>query len=172
MSSKSMNIYTHFTNNNKNNTKRVMLMNISNNDYSKMSDKASPDSPKLKNCINAFLFGGGICLFAQIMNTVFEKAGLTFDQVKLATPSVIIIITAILTGIGVFDKIAKVAGAGTIVPITGFANSMVSPALEFKHEGFILGTGAQMFTIAGPVIVYSTASAFLYGVIIYIFKLY
>ena len=147
-------------------------MNISNNDYSKMTENASPNSPKLKNCINAFLFGGGICLFAQILNTIFQNLGLGKDEVKLATPSVIIIITAILTGIGVFDKIAKVAGAGTIVPITGFANSMVSPALEFKHEGFILGTGAQMFTIAGPVIVYSTTTSFLYGLIIYIFKLY
>ena len=94
------------------------------------------------------------------------------DEIKLATPATIIIITAILTGIGVFDKIAKHAGAGTIVPITGFANSVVSPALEFKHEGLILGTAAQMFSIAGPVIVYGTASSFLYGLIIYIFKLY
>lgn len=167
-----MNIHTHFTNYNINILKKGDKMNISNNDYSKMTENASPNSPKLKNCINAFLFGGGICLFAQILNTIFQNLGLGKDEVKLATPSVIIIITAILTGIGVFDKIAKVAGAGTIVPITGFANSMVSPALEFKHEGFILGTGAQMFTIAGPVIVYSTATSFLYGLIIYIFKLY
>ena len=100
-------------------------MSISKDDYSKMTDNASPNSPKLLNCIKAFLFGGGICLFA-----------------------------------------------GTIVPITGFANSVVSPALEWKHEGFVLGTAAQMFSIAGPVIVYGTASSFLYGLIIYIFKLY
>ena len=91
---------------------------------------------------------------------------------KLATPCTIIVITAALTGLGVFDKIARHAGAGTIVPITGFANSVVSPALEFKQEGLILGTAAQMFTIAGPVIVYGTASCVIYGVIIYIFKLY
>ena len=97
---------------------------------------------------------------------IFEKAGLSEKEVSAATSSVLIIITAVLTGIGVFDKIARHAGAGTIVPITGFANSVVSPALEWKHEGFVLGTAAQMFSIAGPVIVYGTASAFLYGLII------
>lgn len=147
-------------------------MSISNSDYSKMAEAASPNSPVIKNCINAFLFGGGTCLFGQLLNTLFEKMKLSEDEIKLATPATIIIITAILTGIGVFDKIAKHAGAGTIVPITGFANSVVSPALEFKHEGLILGTAAQMFSIAGPVIVYGTASSFLYGLIIYIFKLY
>lgn len=147
-------------------------MSISKDDYSKMTDKTSPNSPKLLNCIKAFLFGGGICLFGQILFTVFENAGLNEKEVSSATSSVLIIITAILTGIGVFDKIARQAGAGTIVPITGFANSVVSPALEWKHEGFILGTAAQMFSIAGPVIVYGTASSFLYGLIIYIFKLY
>ena len=147
-------------------------MSISNNDYSKMTDKASPNSPKLKNCLFAFLFGGGICCFGEILNSLWRISNLSEDEAKLATPAVVIIITAILTGIGVFDNIARVAGAGTIVPISGFANSVVSPALEFKHEGFILGTAAQMFSIAGPVIVYGTASSFLYGLIIYIFKLY
>lgn len=147
-------------------------MSISNNDYSKMTDKASPNSPKLKNCLFAFLFGGGICCFGELLNSLWRISNLSEDEAKLATPAVVIIITAILTGIGVFDNIARVAGAGTIVPISGFANSVVSPALEFKHEGFILGTAAQMFSIAGPVIVYGTASSFLYGLIIYIFKLY
>ncbi len=147
-------------------------MSISKDDYSKMTDNASPNSPKLLNCIKAFLFGGVICLFGQILFTVFQNAGLNEKEVSSATSSVLIIITAILTGAGVFDKIARQAGAGTIVPITGFANSVVSPALEWKHEGFILGTAAQMFSIAGPVIVYGTASSFLYGLIIYIFKLY
>ena len=147
-------------------------MSISNNDYSKMTDKASPNSPKLKNCLFAFLFGGGICCFGEILNSLWRISNLSEDEAKLATPAVVIIITAILTGIGIFDNIARIAGAGTIVPISGFANSVVSPALEFKHEGFILGTAAQMFSIAGPVIVYGTASSFLYGLIIYIFKLY
>ena len=147
-------------------------MSISKDEYSKMADKASPNSPILLNCIKAFLFGGLICTFGQLLNTIFERAGLGENEVKIATPCIIIIITAILTGIGVFDKIARHAGAGTIVPITGFANSVVSPALEFKHEGAILGTAAQMFSIAGPVIVYGVGASVLYGLIIYIFKLY
>ena len=147
-------------------------MSISKDEYSKMTDKASPNSPVILNCVKAFLFGGLICTFGQLLNTLFQNAGLGEDEVKIATPCVIIIITAILTGIGVFDKIARHAGAGTIVPITGFANSVVSPALEFKHEGAVLGTAAQMFTIAGPVIVYGVGSSVLYGLIIFIFKLY
>lgn len=147
-------------------------MGISKEEYSKMTDKASPNSPIALNCLKAFLFGGGICCFGQLLNTIFKNIGLNEEQVRIATPSIIIIITAILTGIGVFDKIARHAGAGTIVPITGFANSVVSPALEFKHEGMILGTAAQMFSIAGPVLVYGVGTSFVYGLIIYIFKLY
>lgn len=147
-------------------------MSISKDDYGKMTDKASPNSPKFKNCLKAFLFGGAICCFGQLLFELFENLGLNEKEVQCAVSAVLIIITAVLTGIGVFDKIARHAGAGTIVPITGFANSVVSPALEFRHEGFVLGTAAQMFTIAGPVIVYGTASSFLYGLIIYIFKLY
>lgn len=147
-------------------------MSISKDEYSKMADKASPNSPIILNCIKAFIFGGLICTFGQLLNTVFLNAGLNEKEIKTATPCLIIIITAILTGIGVFDKIARHAGAGTIVPITGFANSVVSPALEFKHEGMVLGTAAQMFSIAGPVIVYGVGSSVLYGIIIYIFHLY
>lgn len=147
-------------------------MSISNNDYSKMTDKASPNSPIILNCIKAFLFGGGICTFGQILLSLFGKLGLNSDSSRLLMLSIIIVITAVLTGIGVFDNIARQAGAGTIVPISGFANSVVSPALEFQHEGFVLGTAAQMFTIAGPVIVYGCAASVLYGLIIYIFRLY
>ena len=147
-------------------------MSISKDEYSKMADKASPNSPIILNCVKAFLIGGLICTFAQLLNMIFQNAGLNEIEVKIATPSIIIIITAILTGIGIFDKIARHAGAGTVVPITGFANSVVSPALEFKHEGMVLGTAAQMFSIAGPVIVYGVGSSVLYGLIIYIFKLY
>lgn len=147
-------------------------MSISKDDYSKMADKASPNSPIFLNCIKAFVIGGLICTFGQLITELLKNAGLNEKEVQAGTSSVLIIITAILTGIGVFDKIARHAGAGTIVPITGFANSVVSPALEFQHEGFILGTASQMFTIAGPVIVYGVGSSFLYGLIIYIFKLY
>lgn len=147
-------------------------MSISKDEYSKMADKASPNSPILLNCVKAFLIGGLICTFGQFLNMIFQKAGLNENDIKIATPCIIIIITAILTGIGIFDKIARHAGAGTIVPITGFANSVVSPALEFKHEGMVLGTAAQMFSIAGPVLVYGIGSSVLYGIIIYIFRLY
>jgi stage V sporulation protein AC len=137
-----------------------------------MAEKASPPSPKLKNCIKAFLFGGGICAFGEFLNWSFEKLNFSEDAVKALTPATLIVIASILTGIGVFDKIAKHAGAGTIVPITGFANSVVSPALEFKAEGIIMGTGANIFKIAGPVIAYGTFAAVIYGVICYIFQLY
>lgn len=147
-------------------------MSTTGKEYDKMAKRASPNSPVFLNCLKAFLIGGTICLFGQILNFLFERAGFNEEYVKALTPSVLIIITAILTGIGVFDKIAKHAGAGTIVPITGFANSVVSPALEFKAEGIILGTGAKIFTVAGPVIAYGTASAVIYGIIAYLFGLY
>ena len=145
-------------------------MGISKSDYSKMTDKASPNSPILLNCLKAFVFGGGICAFAQVITSLLEKTGISEKGLKLAAPAIIIIITAILTGIGVYDKIARHAGAGTIVPISGFANSVVAPALEFQHEGYVLGTAAQMFTIAGPVIVYGVASSVLYGFIYYFIR--
>lgn len=147
-------------------------MSTSDKEYSKMAEKASPNSPKITNCIKAFVFGGAICSFGQFLNFIFERIGFSEDYVKALTPSVLIIITAILTGIGVFDKIAKHAGAGTIVPITGFANSVVSPAMEFKSEGLIMGTGANIFKIAGPVIAYSIFAGVIYGLIAYILKLY
>ncbi|MBQ9228423.1 MAG: stage V sporulation protein AC [Eubacterium sp.] len=147
-------------------------MSISKSDYSKMTDKASPASPVLLNCVKAFVFGGGICVFAQLLNTLFERAGFSEKALKLMAPAIIIVITAILTGIGVYDKIARHAGAGTIVPISGFANSVVAPALEFQHEGYVLGTAAQMFSIAGPVIVYGTACSVIYGLIYFFISLY
>lgn len=147
-------------------------MKTSKSEYGKMVDKASPSSPKIMNCVKAFLFGGLICTIGQIILTLLQNAGLNEKQANAGVSSILIIITAILTGVGVFDKIARQAGAGTIVPITGFANSVVSPALEFQHEGLVLGTAAQMFSIAGPVILYGIASSFLYGLIIFLFKLY
>ncbi|MEG1846427.1 MAG: stage V sporulation protein AC [Oscillospiraceae bacterium] len=147
-------------------------MATSNKDYDQMTKKASPPSPKILNLVKAFLIGGGICTFGQLLNSLFAYLGLNETEIKAATPITLIVITAFLTGIGVFDKIAKHAGAGTIVPITGFANSIVSPAMEFQAEGRILGTGAKIFSIAGPVIAYGCSAAFVYGIIAYIFKLY
>lgn len=145
-------------------------MSVSKKEYNEMSKKVSPPSPFLKNILGAFFIGGAICCFGEVLYNLYLKAGLTIDEVKALVPMTLIVITAILTGIGVFDKIARYAGAGTIVPITGFANSVVSPAMEFKHEGRILGTGAQIFSIAGPVILYGATAATVYGLIFWIVK--
>lgn len=143
-------------------------MRISNKQYDEMVKKASPNSPIVLDCIKAFLIGGAICCFGQLLFYIFRKCGMSLDESRSLVSISLIIITAILTGIGVFDKIAKHAGAGTIVPITGFANSVVSPAMEFKSEGFIMGTGASIFKVAGPVILYGTTAASLYGLIYFI----
>lgn len=143
-------------------------MRISNKQYDEMVKKASPNSPIVLDCIKAFLIGGAICCFGQLLFYIFRKSGMSLDESRSLVSIVLIIITANLTGIGVFDKIAKHAGAGTIVPITGFANSVVSPAMEFKSEGFIMGTGASIFKVAGPVILYGTTAASLYGLIYFI----
>lgn len=136
--------------------------------YDKMAKKASPPSPLLKNCFNAFWIGGVVCMIGEGFKMLYQSFKFNEDETKAAVTVTLIVITAILTGIGIFDRIAKVAGAGTIVPITGFANSVVSPAMEFKTEGSILGTAANIFKLAGPVILYSTAATFVYGVIYYI----
>lgn len=147
-------------------------MSTTGKEYDEMTKKASPPSPKVMDIVKAFLIGGLICLIGQALNALYTMAGLSEKEVKAAVPITLIVLTAILTGVGVFDKIAKHAGAGTVVPITGFANSIVSPAMEFQSEGRILGTGAKLFTIAGPVIAYGCSAAVVYGLIIYIFGLY
>ncbi len=140
--------------------------------YKKMVHDAVPPSPKLKNMLFAFLFGGGISTLGQLFKNIYENMGASRDDASLLASVTLVVIAAVLTAIGVFDKIARYAGAGTIVPITGFANSVVSPAMEFKAEGNILGTAANMFKIAGPVIVYGTAAAFVYGVVYWASKLF
>lgn len=132
-----------------------------------MVKKASPPSPKVKDFVLAYVVGGFICVIGQLLSEGYSALGLTEKAVKMAVPSTLIFLAALLTGIGVFDKLAKRAGAGTLVPITGFANAVVSPAVEFKREGWILGLGANMFKIAGPVIAYGTAASVVYGVIYY-----
>lgn len=146
-------------------------MSISNEEYGRMAKRLSPNSPVLKDCINAFLFGGAICAFAQGLTMAFSYTAMTLEEGKALTMIILIAITAVLTALGVFDKIAKHAGAGTAVPITGFANSIVCAALEFQTEGRILGTAAQMFSIAGPVIVFGCSTAAVYGLIVYLFGL-
>ena len=142
---------------------------MNNKQYQNLVRNTTPKSPLLKDCILAFLFGGAICCFGEILKMLYTNSGLNTDEVKLAVPLTLVVITAVLTGAGVFDNIAKYAGAGTAVPITGFANSVVSPAVEFSAEGKILGTGAKMFNLAGPVIVYGCSAASIYGLIYYLF---
>ncbi|MBQ2774668.1 MAG: stage V sporulation protein AC [Clostridia bacterium] len=143
-------------------------MSLSGKEYEKMTKKASPPSPKILNLIKAFAIGGLICVIGEGFSKFYESMGVKEKTITSLVPCTIIIIAAILTALGVFDKIARHAGAGTIVPITGFANSIVSPAMEFQSEGRILGTGANMFKIAGPVIVYGSAAAVIYGAIYYV----
>lgn len=143
---------------------------MNNQQYQQLVSNLTPKSPLLKDCIMAFIFGGSICCFGELLKMLFTNIGLNEDEVKLAVPVTLIVITAILTATGTFAKIAKHAGAGTAVPITGFANSVVSPAVEFSAEGKILGTGAKMFNLAGPVIVYGCSAASIYGLIYYFFR--
>lgn len=139
-------------------------------EYSTYVDKKSPNSPIFKNCFNAFWVGGLICSIGQIIMFFCKYKGL--DEVASSTIVSIILIgvTAILTGINVFNKIGKFAGAGSLVPITGFANSIVSPAIEYKSEGYVMGVGAKMFTVAGPVLVYGISTSVIIGIIATLFS--
>lgn len=141
-------------------------MNLSQNDYEKLVKQASPNSKMLKNCLGAFLVGGIICTIGQALLTWYYSLGMDKTASGALTSIVLIALAILLTACHVFDKIAKFAGAGTLVPITGFANAMASPAMEFKAEGFILGVGAKMFSIAGPVIVYGVVASMVYGAIL------
>ena len=118
----------------------------------------------------AFLFGGAICTIGQVFFNLYTNFGFDKDEVSILASSTMIFLGAFLTGLGVYDKLANYAGAGTVVPITGFANSIVSPAIEFKSEGYVFGVGAKMFTIAGPVLVYGISSSVLVGIVYYIVK--
>ena len=142
------------------------------NRYQKMVKKASPPSPNVKNFIWAYTVGGLICVIGQLFTEMYTYFDLPEKSVKTAVPVTLIFIASLLTGIGIFDKIAKHAGAGTIVPITGFSNAVTSPAIEFKSEGYILGVGAKMFSIAGPVIVYGVVASVVYGLIYWITTLF
>ena len=141
------------------------------NEYSILVKRLSPPSPKIKDFILAYCVGGFICVIGQLLTEMYSYCGLYEKQIKMAVPVTLIFIAALLTGLKLFDKIAKFAGAGTLVPITGFANAVVSPAIEFKNEGFVLGVGANMFKIAGPVIVYGTVASVVYGIVYWIMQM-
>ena len=146
-------------------------MSMTNQDYGKLVNQRSKPSPMGKNILWAFLVGGAICTIGQGLTNLYQSYGLDKDQAGTATSVTLIFAAALLTGLGVFDNIAKRAGAGTLVPITGFANAMVSPALEFKSEGFVTGTAAKLFTVAGPVLVFGISASVIYGVILVLFRL-
>lgn len=147
-------------------------MKITKREYGNIAKKRAPKSPLIKNCLWAFFVGGALCAVGEVMILLARQGGLEDKQARLMGSLLLIAISVLLTGLNVYDNLAKHAGAGCIVPITGFANSMASPAMEFKSEGFILGVGAKMFTIAGPVIVYGVSASVVYGVICWITTLF
>ena len=142
---------------------------VTQKEYSEMSKKASPNSRSWVNVPVAFLIGGAICTLGEIFLNILTKFGCAKESAGAWASIILILLSAILTGFGLYEKIAKHAGAGTLVPITGFANAVVSSALESKSEGFILGVGAKIFTIAGPVILYGTTASVIYGLVYYLF---
>lgn len=146
-----------------------MDINLSKAQYSEMYKEASHETKWWVTIPKAFLFGGLICVIGQSLMDMYLYLGLSKDNASMSVSITLIFLSALLTGLGWYDRIAKHAGAGTLVPITGFANSVAAPALEFKTEGYILGLGAKIFIISGPVILYGTLASVLYGLIYYLF---
>ena len=145
-------------------------MKLTKKEYQTYVQNKAKKSPIWKNMAFAFSIGGGICCVGQFFLNHYKSAGLDKQEAAIATSITMVFIGAILTGFNLYDKIAKYAGAGTIVPITGFANAIVAPAMEFKSEGFILGLAAKMFVIAGPVLVFGITASTIYGLVLYLFK--
>ena len=137
-------------------------------EYSRLMKDKSPSSPLCKDMLLAFLIGGTICAFGEILHILYVSLGAEDKTAGTLVSVSLIFLSAVLTALGLYDKLAKFGGAGTLVPITGFANAVVSPAIEFKPEGFVLGVGAKMFAIAGPVIVYGVVASVVYGVVYWV----
>lgn len=146
-------------------------MSISSDEFKKMGEKAVPKTKCLRNMAGAFFIGGVICAIGQAVLNFYLGIGLSTPSASTACSITLVGISAVLTGIGIYDKIAKFGGGGTLVPITGFANAVVAPAMEFKSEGFVLGLGVKIFTIAGPVVVYGVLASVAYGLILYVMGL-
>ncbi len=145
-------------------------MDMTNKDYDKLVKARAQSSPTWKNVIWAFLVGGTICTIGQVLLKAYQAAGLDEETAGTAVSVTLVLAAALLTGLGIFDNLAKYAGAGTLVPITGFANAMVSPALEFKSEGLITGTAVKLFTVAGPVLTFGVSASVIYGLILCLLK--
>lgn len=138
--------------------------------YVALLARKSPPSPLLRDCVMAFLFGGGICTVGEGVRMFWLSRGMDTDDTAAATAITMVFFGALLTCLHLYDKLAKHAGAGTIVPITGFANAIVSPAIEYKSEGLVLGLGAKLFVIAGPVLVYGITASVIYGLVLFFLK--
>lgn len=147
------------------------FFNMSKDEYGAYVKKVSPNSKIIPNVIKAFAVGGAVCCLGQLLFDIFTYFGIADKAASTSTSISLVFLGALLTGLGVYDDIAKIGGAGTLVPITGFANAVVSPALEFKTEGFVTGTGAKMFVISGPVIVYGISASVVYGIILWTVRL-
>ena len=148
-------------------------MNMTKETYKQYADSRAPRSPVAKDCTRAFLVGGLVCCIGQALTDIYTKlCGMEKQDAGTLTAATLVLVAAILTGFGVFDRIAKFAGAGTLVPITGFANAVVSPAIDSKSEGLILGVGAKVFSVAGPVLLYGTLAGTAYGVVYWITTLF
>lgn len=141
-------------------------------EYEKLVQNSAPKSPLGKDCLNAFWIGGLICTLGQLLTNGYGALGMDKDAAATAASISLVVLSALLTGLSLYDDLAKYGGAGTLVPITGFANAIAAPAVEFKTEGFILGVGAKLFTIAGPVIVYGLSASVLYGFIYWLWTLF
>ena len=147
-----------------------MQKTLTKKEYQKYVDKKSPNSNIVRNVIRAFIVGGLICVLGQFITNIFTMKGYEQEQISSLTPLIMIFLGALFTGLNLYDDLGRFAGAGSIVPITGFANSIVSPAMEFKSEGYIMGVGARMFVIAGPVLVYGISTSIVLGIIYYLFR--
>ena len=148
-------------------------LNMKAEDYQKLVDKKTQNSPMVKDCVFAFIIGGFICVLGQALSDLYSGVfGQSEDISGTLTSMTLVFLSTLFTGIGLYDKLAKIGGAGTLVPITGFANAMASPAVEFKKEGLILGIGPKLFAIAGSVIVYGTLASVVYGIIYYTVSLF
>ena len=145
-------------------------LDMTNSEYDKLVNNRAKSSPMGRNILWAFLIGGLICTIGQVLLNFYQSMGLDQDSAGAAVSITLILATALLTGLGWFDNLAKLAGAGTLVPITGFANAMVSPAMEFKNEGLVTGTAVKLFTVAGPVLVFGISASVIYGLILWLIQ--
>jgi stage V sporulation protein AC len=149
-----------------------MQQPLTKKEYAELVKKTSPNSKAMSACMGAFLVGGLICALGQGLANLYIRSGMTADTAYAVMSVTLIFLSALLTGFDLYPSIAKAGGAGSLVPITGFANAITSPAMEFKAEGYVLGLGAKMFSIAGPVIVYGYSAGILYGLLLFLFGLY